>query len=156
MSRFRRLKLLIFKHFKLYVVLKKLRPLTFETLLPKLLCEKYNINLVYDLGANQGHFAEALLTKGYKGKIVSFGTTPAVHQKLVVTAKKYTLWELPAPMAIGNAKKNINFYKYNRSAFNFFLKVSADFLAKNAYLKKVGSVVIPVDTLDNVANTFDV
>ena len=51
--------------------------------------ESLGINLVFDIGANQGQFALSLLEHDYSGRIVSFEPTNNVYKKLQYNAKKF-------------------------------------------------------------------
>ena len=54
--------------------------------------EMCGINLVFDIGANSGQFAQQLLESGYRGKIVSFEPLSAAFGKLSEAAQKYSDW----------------------------------------------------------------
>ena len=44
---------------------------------------KFNIDLVLDVGANQGQFASEIRRSGYTGNIVSFEPLSKAHSKLL-------------------------------------------------------------------------
>src|ERR1035437_3877814 len=46
------------------------------------LIKQKKINLVFDIGANEGSFVSDLLKNGYKGKIIAFEPLLKVYQKL--------------------------------------------------------------------------
>ena len=43
----------------------------------------FEVDVVFDIGANIGQFASELRSMGYKGKIVSFEPLPDAHKKLI-------------------------------------------------------------------------
>lgn len=53
----------------------------------------YNINLVFDVGANDGQYAKCLRQAGYKGRIVSFEPLSFVYKNLANSAKRDSLWQ---------------------------------------------------------------
>ena len=48
--------------------------------------ESHKVSLVFDVGANIGHYADALRNNGYRGNIVSFEPSSAAHADLTVNA----------------------------------------------------------------------
>jgi FkbM family methyltransferase len=55
--------------------------------------EMCGINLVFDIGANSGQFAQQLLESGYRGKIVSFEPLSAAFGKLSEAAQQHSDWD---------------------------------------------------------------
>jgi FkbM family methyltransferase len=53
----------------------------------------YNINLVFDVGANEGQYAKSLRQAGFKGRIVSFEPVSFVYKNLANSAKGDSLWQ---------------------------------------------------------------
>jgi FkbM family methyltransferase len=54
--------------------------------------ETYGINLVLDVGANRGQFAQQLIESGYGGKIVSFEPLSSAFKPLSDAASKHSNW----------------------------------------------------------------
>lgn len=63
--------------------------------------ERFNINLIFDIGANCGQYAQLLRELGYNGKIVSFEPLKTVFQKLEKSASKDDNWYVEN-VALGN------------------------------------------------------
>lgn len=61
----------------------------------------YNINVVFDIGANDGQFGLELLQDNFNGKIISFEPTKKAHFKLEKLSKKYSNWIVHERVAIG-------------------------------------------------------
>jgi FkbM family methyltransferase len=68
----------------------------------------YNINKVFDVGANTGQYAESLFNNGYNGKIVSFEPLTDAHKILLQKKNKYKQWKIAERCAIGDQDKEIS------------------------------------------------
>lgn len=64
-----------------------------ELLRLKTILEKYQVNLVLDVGANRGQFASKLRNIGYKDKIISFEPLSSIYQVLKQRAIEDPNWE---------------------------------------------------------------
>jgi hypothetical protein len=63
-----------------------------------------NINIIFDVGANNGGFGLELLQNDFKGKIISFEPTVHAHFELVKLSRKYPNWIVYPRVAL--AEKN--------------------------------------------------
>lgn len=72
--------------------------------------QQFRIDLVLDIGANSGQFAEDIRRAGYKGKIVSFEPLSQAHGELLQASSRDTLWDVYPRCAIGdyNGEVEIN------------------------------------------------
>lgn len=59
------------------------------------------INMVLDIGANEGQFGEELRAGGYKGGMVSFEPMADAYNKLLLRSQSDTQWQVAARSAIG-------------------------------------------------------
>ena len=77
--------------------------------LRKCLLSLNGINVVLDIGANEGQFAGELRHDGYVGRIISFEPVAQAYEKLAANAKGDTKWET-VNCALGSAdgKAEIN------------------------------------------------
>ena len=64
-------------------------------------CRDFAIDVVLDVGANTGQFAQALRAQGYHGHIVSFEPLSDAHAALVAAADSDPLWDVAERCAIG-------------------------------------------------------
>jgi FkbM family methyltransferase len=62
-----------------------------------------DINLVLDVGANEGQWASQIRSRGYTGRIVSYEPLVGAHARLVSLAEDDPLWEIAPRMALGAA-----------------------------------------------------
>ena len=69
--------------------------------LPEFL-DHFNVDLVLDVGANQGQFARELLNAGFSGRIVSFEPLSDAHAKLLANSRGNAQWTVADRCAIGD------------------------------------------------------
>jgi len=85
----------------------------------------YEIDLVLDIGANRGQFAEMLISMGYKGRIVSFEALPDAHGELLQKAKPYgDRWMVAPAMALSDREGTTTFHLNSADATSSLLKVA--------------------------------
>lgn len=71
------------------------------------LLKYYNINKIFDVGANTGQYAETVFNNGYNGKIVSFEPLTEAYNTLLRKKNKYKQWKIAERCAIGEEDKEI-------------------------------------------------
>lgn len=87
----------------------------------KTILDKYDIDLVVDVGANEGQFAADLRQHGYQGKIISFEPISSAFAILQETAAADRNWEVKN-LALGTQNTEQTIYVSDDSAFTSFLK----------------------------------
>ena len=65
------------------------------------LLDRYDIDCLFDIGANTGQYARAVRANGYKGRIVSFEPLTDVQQALRDRAVSDPLWTVAPQTAVG-------------------------------------------------------
>jgi FkbM family methyltransferase len=63
--------------------------------------KRYQINCIFDVGANRGQYGLLLRSLGYKGRIISFEPVKATFEALSSVSAKDPLWDV-YPFALGN------------------------------------------------------
>lgn len=63
--------------------------------------EHFKIDLVLDVGANQGQFGSEIRNSGYRGRIISFEPLSEAHATAKQISKNDPLWEIYSRCAIG-------------------------------------------------------
>ncbi len=61
---------------------------------------RYDISLVFDVGANKGQYGRQLIRSGYRGRIVSFEPLPSAFAKLRLNRWGFSSWQAE-PFALG-------------------------------------------------------
>lgn len=87
----------------------------------KTLLDRYQINVVIDVGANEGQFASELRRIGYQGKIISFEPIASVFEKLTTVATLDRDWDV-YNLALGQENSQKTIYIAGDSAFSSLLK----------------------------------
>lgn len=115
----------------------------------------HNINLVLDLGANEGQFAKSLRKNDYVNEIISFEPVEAVYKKLIKNSLKDNKWEVYERCCLGEfdgiAEINVSSYSPSSSILDFsFLHTDAKSSATMIEKEKVKII-----KLDTVAETIN-
>ena len=87
----------------------------------KTLLDRYQIDVVIDVGANEGQFASELRRMGYQGKIISFEPISSVFESLKKVASVDRDWDV-YNLALGQENSQQTIYIAGDSAFSSLLK----------------------------------
>jgi FkbM family methyltransferase len=79
----------------------------------------HRIDLVIDVGANRGLFAQQVRRLGFDGEIVSFEPLANLRRELLVAAARDGRWRI-LPMALGRASEDRDFHVYRDDTFSSF------------------------------------
>ena len=83
------------------------------------LLQRKRIDLVFDVGANEGQFARQLRGLGYTGDIVSFEPAPHMVAQLQQAARSDPHWKI-VPSAVGHARERLTLHVAVASVFSSF------------------------------------
>ena len=114
----------------------------------------FEIDTLFDIGANEGHFGIDVRENGYKGRIISFEPLTAAYKKLQQNAMRDTFWEIAPQMAIGNeiGKVEINIANNSESSSLLdMLEVHSNAASNSAYIDKE---VVDINTLDGISSKY--
>ncbi len=114
------------------------------------LLRHFAIDLVIDIGANRGQFAQSLRRLGYAGDIVSFEPISAHLQELAELARRDGRWRVQS-CAIGAAAATLPLTVYAASTFSSFHRLNATGAAEFGSSTEIDHVAdVPVVTLDSL------
>ncbi len=114
----------------------------------------FNIDLVIDIGANEGQFANEVRAGGYSGRIVSFEPLSSAHSRLLQVSSGDTAWHVHPRCALGDRLGEIELYISGNSVSSSILpmlKSHSSAAPESAYL---GHESAPLITLDSVAPPY--
>ncbi|NES25389.1 MAG: FkbM family methyltransferase [Symploca sp. SIO3E6] len=114
----------------------------------------HEIDLVLDVGANIGQFAENLLAMGYQGQVVSFEPLSDAYQQLQEASKSNPNWQVAERCAIGerNGETEINISQNSQSSSILpILQTHIDAASKSVY---VDSEKVKISTLSDMAVNY--
>jgi len=117
------------------------------------LLKQYDINLIFDIGANVGQYAQKMREIGYQGEIVSFEPLPREFEQLKKKAEGDFRWKV-AEFALGNfngtAEINLAQNSYSSSILDI-LPVHVESAPDSIY---VGTQTVKVRRLDDVLEQY--
>jgi FkbM family methyltransferase len=89
------------------------------------LFKTHNIDLILDVGANDGGYGSAIRKAGYVGSIISFEPLTVAHDKLCDNSKSDQHWEVAPRMAIGSENGDIKINIAGNSTSSSLLEMEA-------------------------------
>ncbi len=139
---------------KLGIELRKYTPSHSKVARMKQLFTYHKIDLVLDVGANVGQYAEFLRGFGYSGRIVSFEPLSSAYSQLKALSNKDPMWEVAPRTAIGNEDGeitiNISANSYSSSVLDM-LESHSGVRSDSAYC---GSEKVALSRLDTIAQKY--
>jgi FkbM family methyltransferase len=134
--------------------IRKYRPAdTMELLLPHVLKQR-NVDVVLDIGANQGQFAKQLRETGYAGRIISVEPLKDSHEKLTDAARHDPNWIVAERMAIGDKDGEISIHRSANAVSSSVLDIlpaHTEAAPQSAY---EGEEVVPLRCLDSTLSDW--
>lgn len=112
------------------------------------------VNLVFDVGANNGQFAMALRTAGYAGRIVSFEPVRDAWQKLQEASPRDPLWEIADRGAIGARDSEISIHVARDTQCSSVLDTLDAVNRITSEAVYVGSEQVPLQKLDSIGPRY--
>jgi FkbM family methyltransferase len=115
----------------------------------------YQIDCVFDIGANEGQYASKLRRKlNYEGLIISFEPVPDVAKVLKARAARDPKW-IVAELALDNSVHDATFKIMHRSTFSSLHNPSKNIDQQFAGMNKViQEIKLTTDTLDNAYKRY--
>ena len=108
------------------------------------------IDLVLDVGANQGQWARELRAEGYRGALVSFEPFAGAFERLRATAEGDRAWETRR-LALGDTNGEVSLYvAANEGASSSLLRMTEAHVDAAPYAGVVNEERVPLARLDDV------
>ncbi len=118
------------------------------------LLQSCRIDLVFDVGANRGHYARELRANGYGGRIVSFEPLATAHEDLEQEARGDAHWQVAPRMALGASNGEIALHVAGNSLSSSILDMLPEHVRAAPGSGFVSNETVPLKRLDHVAAEF--
>lgn len=112
------------------------------------------INLVFDIGANEGQFASEIREFGYTGKIVSFEPLSSAREKLLAFASADPDSVVHDQAAIGDLDGQIEIYIAGNSVSSSVLPMLESHSRAAVGSAYIDSERVPIMMLDSIASRY--
>lgn len=132
--------------------INRYNPLTSQSARIVSLLQHHAIDLVLDVGANDGGYGKDLRQAGFKGSILSFEPLVEPHERLNSTAATYQNWHVAPRMALGAEDGEIEINVSENSTSSSILpmeKLHSDAAPTSQYMSKQITRVQRLDKFDH-------
>jgi len=112
------------------------------------------VDLVFDVGANTGQFAQSLRKAGYTQQMISFEPLSIAHAQLLHASRNDSKWDIAPRAAIGDREGEIEMHIAGNSVSSSALEMldtHADAAPGSSY---IGSEHVPLSQLDTLACNY--
>lgn len=110
----------------------------------------HNIDLVLDVGANDGGYGRMLRKGGYRGHILSFEPLSSVHASLLKSLAADSSWQVAPRMALGEVDGEISINIAGNSASSSVLPMGQLHAQAEPTSRYLGQEPVPLRRLDGV------
>src|SRR5271157_53126 len=110
----------------------------------------HQVDVLFDVGANTGQFAEMLRGAGFRGRIVSFEPSTAAHSALSKRARRDANWIIAPRMALGDHDGTITLNLADNSVSSSVLPMLPSHVRAAPESRYIGSETVDLRTLDSV------
>ena len=114
----------------------------------------FEIDLVFDIGANEGQFAMELREGGYQGRIVSFEPLAQAFEKLSTLSKQDRAWSVHPRCALGDHIGEIDINISGNSVSSSVLPMLESHSAAAPQSAYIGRERVPLITVDSVVRDY--
>lgn len=117
----------------------------------------FSIDIVLDVGANRGQFAQELFCAGYSGKIVSFEALPDAHRILSRNAeKKQGFWDVGPRVALSDKSGVAKFHVTDGDTSSSLFAPEKEFSLKTPQARTTATIDVPTARLDDVVKQMGI
>lgn len=115
---------------------------------------KFEIDLVLDIGANEGQFVSEIRSVGYKDKIISFEPLAEAHKVISQAAKRDKNWTVHQRGAIGDYDGEVEINISGNSVSSSVLPMTDAHSSAAQNSAYVGSEKVAITRLDSVISEY--
>lgn len=116
--------------------------------------QRFNIDFVIDVGANQGQFASEIRNGGYTGNIVSFEPLSMAHADLQRASNRDAKWDIFPRCALGDHDGEAKINIAGNSTSSSLLPMLNSHLTAAPHTAYIDTEAVPLWTLDSVASDY--
>lgn len=116
--------------------------------------EIVGIDLIFDIGANEGQFAASVRENGYKGTIISFEPLSSARNKLLACASADLCWQVHRQSAIGDQNGEIKINISANSVSSSVLPMLESHSGAAVGSEYINTERVPIAKLDSVASHY--
>ena len=110
----------------------------------EMLMQKYGVNCIFDVGANEGQFAQRAHASGFSGRILSYEPNPDVFAVLKARAEHNTQWQA-FQNAVGSEPGTLTFNIAEESQMSSLLQPDVNSVQSVSYTKQISVEVTTID-----------
>ena len=113
-----------------------------------------NANIIFDIGANVGQFAQEIRSVGFSGKIISFDPLTSAHAKLSKAALNDPAWLIHPRVALGDREGEISINISGNSVSSSVLPMLDAHSSASVGSAYIASEPTPLVRLDTVSGQY--
>jgi FkbM family methyltransferase len=132
------------------VEIRKSQSLELEHNRLTLMLAAHGVDLVLDIGANTGQWAQQLRRAGYGGDMISFEPLSSAHEQLTRNARNDPRWKIAPRFAIGSSNGDAKIHVSGNSYSSSILPMLPAHVAGAPDSQYVGIEHTPMRTLDSL------
>lgn len=139
---------------KFGILIRKNTTNTNENLRRTALLKTFDVDLIFDIGANTGQYAKNIIDSGYEGHIVSFEPLSTAHKKLKQAQKGLGKWHISEPMAIGKEEGELSINVTQNLVSSSFLSITEKHITGDPNSKIIRQEKVRVEPLEKAGKPF--
>ena len=120
------------------------------------LLDYYKIDLIFDVGANIGQYAQEVFDFGYQGKLVSFEPMSKEHDIILQKSKNNINWDVAPRMAIGEKEGLVQFNVSENSVSSSILEANDYVLEFDPEIKYIKKENVTLRSMNNLYAEYSI
>jgi FkbM family methyltransferase len=116
--------------------------------------KQFGIDLIVDVGANSGQFADGIRSGGYAGKIVSIEPLTVAHAKLTKVSRNDANWDVYQRCSVGDREGEVTINIAGNSVSSSLLPMLESHLNAAPHADYIGKEIVPLLTIDSIVPDY--